>query len=205
VTLGEFEDCPFYPCFVKPISGSASIGAAVISDERALAAHLATFGRDMVVQEYAPGQEFTLDVYRTRGGKVCSVVPRQRLAVRSGEVEKGITVKDDSLITSAVTLAEALGDLWGVFCCQCRRDGPGGEARFFEINPRFGGGVPLSITAGANLPLYLLQEVLGREVTARVGEFAEGVLMLRYDRAAFVRTEPADLPDLPGYDTPSFR
>jgi len=205
VALGEFLDRPFYPCFAKPVCGSASVGAAVIRDEQALGAHLATFGRDMVVQEYAPGQEFTLDVYRTRDGSVCCVVPRQRLAVRSGEVEKGVTVKDDSLIQAVVTLAEALGDLWGVFCCQCRRDGPKAQPRFFEINPRFGGGATLSIVAGANLPLYLLQEVLGREITARVGRFTEGLLMLRYDRATFVQTDPADLDKLPGYDAPSFR
>ena len=55
--------------------------------------------------------------------------------------------------------AEHLDGMWGVFCCQCRRSGTG-PVRFFEINARFGGGAPLSIAAGANLPLYLLQEVL---------------------------------------------
>ena len=105
-------------------------------------------------------------------------------------------------IAAIEKLSGFLGGLWGVFCCQCRR-GPDGVARFFEINPRFGGGAPLSVAAGANLPLYLIQEVLGMPITAKVGDFTDRLLMLRYDDAVFVQvTDPRKLP---GYDTPHFR
>jgi len=188
--LNEFRAEPFYPCFVKPIRGSAGIGAGIIRNERELGTHVATHGELLVVQEYIPGQEFTVDVYRDRRGRVRCVVPRQRLAVRSGEVAKGITVKDEELIAAAIRLSDLLGSIWGVFCCQCRRR-KGDLPRFFEINPRFGGGAPLSIAAGADLPLYLLQEVLGLPITAEVGDFTEGLLMLRYDDAVFLQAEEA--------------
>ena len=201
-TLKEFLRKPFYPCFVKPVRGSAGVGTAVIHNEKELRAHVATYGDLMLVQEYIPGREYTVDVYRTRGGEVLSVVPRQRLQVRSGEVEKGITVRSEELSAATLELAGRLGDLWGVFCCQCRWS-KGQPPRFFEINPRFGGGVPLSIAAGANLPLYLLQEVLGLPITAELGTFQENLLMLRYDEAKFLPVEnPADLP---GYHSPHFR
>ena len=74
---------------------------------------------------------------------------------------------------------------------------------FFEVNPRFGGGAPLSIAAGADLPLYLLQEVLGMPITASVGDFTDQLLMLRYDDALFVQVD--DCSDLPGFDTPHFQ
>ena len=202
-TLEEFSTRPFYPCFLKPVTGSAGIGAGQVRDAMELTAHVAIYGPDMLVQEYIPGQEFTIDVYRTRAGEVRCVVPRQRLAVRSGEVEKGVTVKDDGLTQAAIRLASAMGDLWGVFCCQCRRPNQRSLPRFFEINPRFGGGVPLSIAAGANLPLYLLQEIAGLEVTAQLGRFTDHLLMLRYDEAVFVRLDDAS--SLPGHDTPEFR
>jgi len=203
VTLEEFRAKPFYPGFIKPISGSASFGTALLRDERELKAHVATFGeKKMLVQEYVPGQEFTIDVCRTRSGVVRCIVPRQRLVVRTGEVEKGITVKDRHLIEAAAKLAAHLTDLWGVYCCQCRRQ-PGPEPRFFEINPRFGGGVPLSIAAGANLPLYLLQDVLGLPFDSRpVDDFTDGLLMLRYDNACFVQVK--DPSSLPGFDSPIF-
>ena len=189
-SLKEFHEEPFYPCFVKPVRGSAGVGAGAIASEKELHAHVATFGELLLVQEYVSGQEFTIDAYRTRDGEVRCVVPRQRLAVRGGEVEKGITVKDEALIADAIKLGGLLGDIWGVFCCQCRR-GQDGVARFFEINPRFGGGAPLSIAAGANLPMYLLQEVLGLPITAEVWDFTENLLMLRYDDAVFLEAEDA--------------
>jgi len=188
--LKEFRADPFYPCFVKPIRGSAGIGAGIIRNERELQTHVATHGDVLLVQEYIPGQEFTIDVYRDRQGRVRCVVPRQRLAVRTGEVAKGITVKDEALIAAATELSGLLGSIWGVFCCQCRRR-KGDVPRFFEINPRFGGGAPLSIAAGADLPLYLLQEVLDLPITATVGDFTANLLMLRYDEAVFLSAEEA--------------
>lgn len=202
-TVKEFRKNPFFPCFAKPVSGSAGIGAAVIHEMSQLNGHCAKFGKEMLLQEYLCGQEFTIDVYRTREKKVVCAVPRQRLVVRSGEVEKGMTVRQQDLIDAVVHLAAFMGDIWGVFTCQCRRSTPGAPPKFFEINPRFGGGAPLAIAAGANLPLYVLQEVLGLPITAELGKFTDGLLMLRYDEAVFV---PANnIESLPGYRTPMFR
>jgi len=200
--LDAFRREPFFPCFIKPIRGSASIGTGVLHSEAELNAHLATFGDLMLVQTYVPGAEYTLDIYRTRAGEVKCVVPRQRLSIRAGEVEKGLTVKDDQLIQAGVRLGEALDGAWGVINAQCRRS-PGQEAFFFEINPRFGGGAPLAIAAGADLPRYVLEEALGMEVSARLGAFKPNLLMLRYDEAVYVDAD--DPPNLPGFDTPQKR
>jgi carbamoyl-phosphate synthase large subunit len=203
-TVEQFLTHPFYPCFVKPVEGSAAFGASMIHDAHELRVHLATFGSaEMMVQEYIPGQEFTVDVYRSRAGETRCVVPRQRLEVRSGEVQKGVTVYDEEIIAAATRLADQLDGLWGVFCCQCRRLDTESPPRFFEINPRFGGGAPLSIAAGANLPRYLLEDVLDRPISAELGRFNDGLLMLRYDDAVFAQAD--DIAALNGYDTPEFR
>ena len=186
--VAEFLAEPFYPCFAKPIRGSAGIGAQLIRDGEHLRAHLAAFGRDLLVQEVLEGKEFTIDVYRSRDGVVRCAVPRQRLRVRGGEVQEALTVKDPLLIEAACRLAARLPGLWGAFCCQCRV-GPDGRPRFFEINPRFGGGAPLSIAAGANLPLYLLQEVLGLALTAKLDGFVDRMVMARYDDAVFCQVD----------------
>ena len=198
MTLEEFRTNPFYPCFIKPIRGSASVGAGLINNDGELKAHVATFGEMMLVQEYVPGQEFTVDVFRSRDGTVHCVVPRLRMVIRSGEVEKGITIRNTRVMEDTIKLAGLLGDVWGVFCCQCRCES-GGRPRFFEVNPRFGGGAPLSIAAGANLPRYVLQEVLGRPIDKDI-DFQENLLMLRYDQAVFaVEKNPESLE---GFDSP---
>jgi carbamoyl-phosphate synthase large subunit len=201
-SLGRFRQDPFYPCFVKPMRGSAGHGSARIDSGRELRAHIHVFGGQLLVQDYVPGREYTIDVFRTRDGQIKSIVPRQRLIVRSGEVDQGVTVHDKELIEATINLVNSLDGLWGVFCCQCRR--PEGEPpRFFEINPRFGGGSPLSIAAGANLPLYLLQEVLGLPVTGKVGEFTPNLLLMRYSNDFFKNI--SDPSELNGFDSPIFR
>ncbi len=202
LTLHDFMVQPFYPCFIKPIRGSASIGTSVLNNEHELHTHAAAFGDEMIVQEYVDGQEYTVDIYRDRSGKTRSVVPRQRLVVRSGEVEQALTVKDEQLIEAATHLSDMLDGMWGVFCCQCRRE-KDQPPRFFEINPRFGGGVPLSIAAGADLPAYLLQEVLGMDITAKLGDFIDHMLMMRYEDAIFSQVDSPE--DINGFDHPIFR
>jgi len=193
VTKSEFEKEPFYPCFAKPADGSASFGAARIDDEDQLRRHISKFedrsSSDVIMQEYLDGAEYTIDVYRKRDGQVISVVPRQRLQVRSGEVEKALAVKNDILIDLGISVSDVLDGLWGVFCIQCRMS-DAMRPMVFEINPRFGGGVPLSIKAGANLPLYLIQEILSLEILPKVGQFTDNLLMLRYDQAFFSTIAP---------------
>ena len=57
----------------------------------------------------------------------------------------------------------------------------GDRIQFIEINPRFGGGAPLSIKAGANFPQWILRELLGKKESIRFNRFKDGLIMLRYD------------------------
>jgi len=202
LSLEAFRADPFFPCFVKPVSGSSAVGTARLESQRELAAHVAAFGEALMVQDVVEGSEYTMDVYRRRDGVVVAVVPRQRLETRAGEVARGITVNDPQLIGAALRLVDRLPGLWGAFNIQCRRPA-GGEPYIFELNPRFGGGAPLSIAAGVNLPRLLIEEVLGRPAEPCVGRFTDRLLMLRYDDAVFTVVD--DPRSLPGYDRPITR
>ena len=70
--------------------------------------------------------------------------------------------------------------------------GEDGVVRMIEINARFGGGYPLAQQAGANFPRWLIEETLGLPSTARLDDWEEGVVMLRYDEAVFVRKGASD-------------
>lgn len=197
--LREFRRQQFYPAFIKPLNGSAAIGTGRVANERELNAHVATFGNRLMVQDYVPGQEYTIDIFCRRDGVVCAAVPRQRLMIRAGEVEKSITTNDPQLIEAAVRLASQMPGMWGVFNTQCRRP-IGGEPYFFEVNARFGGGAPLSIQAGVDLPRMVLMEVLGRKVEPVLGKFTDKLLMMRYDDAVFSQVDKTN--DLPGFREP---
>ena len=199
--LSEFRRSPFFPAFVKPLHGSGSVGAARVDTMDALDVHVRLHGGRMLVQTYVPGREYTVDVYKSRDGQTRCIVPRQRLRVRGGEVEHGVTVKDEAIIEATRTLSDGLKDIWGVFCCQCRR-GPDGRIYFFEVNPRFGGGCPLSVAAGADMPACILQDLLGLEIETD-GAFTDRLLMMRYPAAIYRQVDR--LEDLPGFDKPIFR
>ncbi|MGH7178586.1 MAG: ATP-grasp domain-containing protein, partial [Tepidisphaeraceae bacterium] len=86
-----------FPYFLKPRFGSAAMGNYVVRtiDE------LQTFGarvKNAIVQEFVEGAEHTLDVYVDFEGRVRCVVPRKRLEVRTGEVSKGLIVKDPAIM-----------------------------------------------------------------------------------------------------------
>lgn len=64
---------------------------------------------------------------------------------------------------------------------------PDGEIIFIEINPRFGGGYPLSYRAGADFPSWLMQLYMGEHPQVAIDEWEDGLAMLRYDDAIFVK------------------
>ena len=94
---------------------------------------------------------------------------------------------------------ETLGPtLRGLVTLQCIVT-PQRRIRFVEVNPRFGGGAPMGIAAGADYPGWLLQELLGRTPQIAFDGFRHGLCMLRYDWSTFV---PLDAPHTPQLKPP---
>lgn len=168
-----------WPCFLKPWDGYASRGNAVVHNRIELS-FFAKRVPNPICQEFVQGTEFTCDVYVDFAMQVRCIVPRKRIEVRAGEVSKGLTVKDRHIMNEAARLVEALAAGPGLITLQLFKS-PEGKLKFIEINPRFGGGAPLSIQAGANFPKWILQELLGKKPDIRFDGFKDGLLMLRYD------------------------
>jgi carbamoyl-phosphate synthase large subunit len=174
-----------FPYFLKPRSGSAAMGNYVVHNRR----ELEVFGRrvrDPIVQEYVDGAEHTLDVHTGFDGRPRCVVPRKRIEVRSGEVSKGLIVKDPAIMAVGRQVAEMLGECRGVITVQCIVT-PHRRIRVIEINPRFGGGVPLAIHAGADFPKWILAELMGQRPRINPTGFRNDVAMLRFDDSVFLR------------------
>ena len=173
-----------FPYFLKPRTGSAAMGNYVVSNVE----ELHTFGRrvhDAIVQEFIEGVEHTLDIYTGFDGRPRIVVPRKRLEVRGGEVSKALIVKDPAIMTVGRKVAEMLQACRGVITVQCISTADG-RIPVIEINPRFGGGVPLSIQAGADFPKWILMELLGKRSRINPMGFRDDLAMLRFDDSVFI-------------------
>ena len=84
------------------------------------------------------------------------------METRAGEIIKGLTLKGDVYNY----LKDKITNLTGARGCitlQLFYNQKTKEVKAIEINPRFGGGYPLSYSAGANFPKMLIQEYLLNE------------------------------------------
>ncbi len=178
-----------WPCFLKRWDGSASRGNAVAHGP----AELRFFAKripNAICQEFMEGTEYTCDAYVDFETRVRCIVPRRRIEVRAGEVSKAQVVKHARIMDQARRVVELLGAGPGVITLQLFVT-PDNEIRFTEINPRFGGGAPLSIRAGADFPKWILQELTGRRPRIGFDRFTDGLVMLRYDAEVWVKDSRA--------------
>ena len=133
-----------------------------------------------MVQELVEGEEYTIDCFADLAGEVISVVPRVRLATRGGEVAKGRVVRHDALIADVRRLLEMLRPIGHVTVqCIVTEDG---RIVYIEVNPRFGGGAPMSIASGADSCEWLYRILRGEELHYD-GKFRDGLTFLRYDQS----------------------
>jgi carbamoyl-phosphate synthase large subunit len=193
--LAHSDRWPF-PLLVKPRFGSGSVGVAEVKHRQ----HLEWLHHvdDFVVQTKAVGIEYTTDIYIDRRGRCACAVPRRRLEVRAGEVSKGLTVRFRALQDLAASVGEALPGAYGVLNVQIFHDREADRFAVIEINPRFGGGYPLSWRARAPFPVWLMEDIAGAGSRDFFDGWQDGLLMLRYDQALFVEGRGLDLDSDPG-------
>jgi len=182
----EAADGPF-PLFVKPRFGSSTRHVRFVHNRQALKRFENRTSR-LLIQECVQGREFTVDVYAGLDGVPRVAVPRERIQVRAGEVAKGRTVRHAEIIRKSMQAVESLAECVGVVTLQCFLTAEG-AIKFFDLNPRFGGGVPLSIEAGADFPRWIIQEHLGESIEIDPEGWAEDLVMLRYDAEVFCKAK----------------
>jgi carbamoyl-phosphate synthase large subunit len=175
-----------WPCFLKPWDGSAGRGNAVATNRKELLIYSRRIP-NVICQEYVEGTEFTCDAYVDFDMKVRCVVPRRRIEVRAGEMSKGQVSMNSCIMDEAAALVEKLRAGPGVITLQLFLTGDD-KVKFIEINPRFGGGAPLSIKAGADFPKWILQELTGRKPRIHPAGFKDGLTMLRYDSEVWLES-----------------
>lgn len=112
-------------------------------------------------------------------------VPRQRIFVRAGEISKGVTRKNN-IIKEFKDKFSFLDGAFGCLAIQVFCHKKTEKVLGIEINPRFGGGYPLSYLAGANYPLWLIMECFYNKDIPIYNEWKDNLLMLRYDSEILV-------------------
>ena len=178
---------PIFPLFAKPYDGSLSKDLYVVKSKEELTSDIMNHPK-LIFMEYIDKdeyKEFTVDMYFGKDNKVKSIVPRESIEIRAGEISKGLAIKNYLLDYLKDRMDYILGVV-GCVCVQLFYRKSDNDVVAIEINPRFGGGYPLSYAAGANYPKFLIQEYLLGESIEYSDNWKDNTLMLRYDDAVFL-------------------
>ncbi len=190
LAAGEIE----FPLFMKPRWGSGSIGLESIADmeeldmyynilmkkiKKTILATASVGDEYIMIQEKLGGNEFGLDVMNDLNGNNVAVSVKQKLAMRSGETDKALTVDLPEVCEMGKKIGENLKHIGNLDVDIMQR--ANGDYCVLELNPRFGGGFPFSYEAGVNLPKAIIQWVKGEEVDSSILQPEYGKMFAKND------------------------
>lgn len=159
----EHEAITRFPVFVKPDIGYGSRGASIVHDAETLHRLLAN-NPDLIVLEYLPGKEYTVDCFTNRKGELLYAAARERNRIKGG-ISVNTSFPEDQ--TEFIELAKIINNkilFRGAWFYQVKRDTKG-KLCLMEIASRLGGSSLLSRAIGVNLALLTLFDAFDIDVS----------------------------------------
>ena len=132
----------------------------------------------LVVQPFVAGQEYGLDVVSDFDHRHAAVLARRKIAMRSGETDRAVSVDSGPFADLGTALAAAIPHR-GVMDVDVIVDSEG-AAWVIDVNPRFGGGYPFSHIAGADVPSAYVAWALGEVPDPSWSTSTAGVVGSKY-------------------------
>lgn len=179
----EFDKTNYQlPIFIKPIDGSRSVDNFVILNKEQLTDYHFENQKLLFFEflDHKKHTEYTIDLYYDKQSQLKCLVPRQRIEVRDGEVNKAITRKL-SFNDDIWQKMKFINGFRGCITLQIFVNNQTNAIYGIEINPRFGGGFPLTYLAGANFVKWIIDEYLLDKQIEICSNWENNLLMLRYD------------------------
>ena len=167
------------PKFVKPIVGRGSRGVALISSYQQWQEyfrHHSYQKKDVMVQEYIEGQEYTVSAVVGMTGHVYAVVPKKIIS-KKGITYQSVTARHP-LIEQLVLRIQDQFQARGPFNVQLMQKGK--KLYVLEVNPRFSTTVVHTIASGVDEVGCLINDFCFGVSKQKHLHFKENLVMLRY-------------------------
>ena len=177
-----------FPVFVKPRTGSGSVGARKVHDYEILKEAVRE-DPSLIIQEFMDGTDLDADVYiDTVTHQAVSAFSKKKIETRIGGASKTVSFKDEKLfefITRIVAVMKFNGPVDMDFFYK------DGQYYLSEINPRFGGAYLHAYGAGVDFIKLIEKNLKGEANTPCFGNYEDGVVMMMYD--SVVIKKPGEL------------
>ncbi len=168
-----------FPVFVKPRTGSGSVGARRV-DTCEMLEEVTASDPSLIIQELMTGVDMDADVYvDTVSHEPVAIFSKKKISTTIGGANKTISFKDERLFAFVKEALKAF-----------RFNGPldmdlfyqDGRYYLSEINPRFGGAYLHAYGAGVDFPAFIYHNVKEKTAnTDHIGKYDEEIVMMMYD------------------------
>lgn len=149
----DIEDSEF-PVFAKPIVGYSAKGTKKLNSQEEVNAYLE--GKDnMLVVEYLPGEEFTVDCFTNKDGNLLYCGARKRNRVSNGISVNTYFAEEQKEFEELAQKINSVIKFRGAWFYQVKRN-KNGQLTLLEIAARLGGSSLLSRAVGVNFALLTL-------------------------------------------------
>lgn len=161
IVYSEFNKLIEFPLFAKPDDGQGSQGAVRIEDNESLLRNISD--ERMIVTEFLPGKEYTVDCFTDSEGNLLFINPRLRSRIQYGISARAESVDDDRFISIAQDINKEIR-FRGYWFIQLKEDA-NGNLKLLELCTRFSGTFNHSQGLGVNLPLLAVSDFAGMKVS----------------------------------------
>lgn len=167
------------PVFVKPRTGSGSVGARRI-DTYEMLEDVTRADESLIIQELMTGEDMDADIYvDTISHQPVAIFSKKKISTTIGGANKTISFKDEALFTFIRKTLKAFEFNGPLDMDLFYQDG-----RYYlsEINPRFGGAYLHAYGAGVDFFTFIYHNVNDKEANeACIGDYDEDIVMMMYD------------------------
>lgn len=147
-----------FPVFLKPDIGQGSKGTATANSQ----ADVAFFTQqtpDLLVMEYLPGKEYTVDCFSNANGRLEFCEGRERQRTQNGISVRSAIIEDNRFTEIAQKINDSV-ELRGVWFFQVKENAQG-DLVLMEFAPRIAGTMGLTRGKGVNLILMHIFLMMG--------------------------------------------
>jgi carbamoyl-phosphate synthase large subunit len=191
-----------FPVFVKPRTGSGSVGALKINSFKQLQKCIME-DNTLIIQEFMDCIDLDADVYiDIISRKVVSVFSKRKLETKIGGANVTISMKDNNMFESIFNITSKFTFNGPIDMDFFYRDG---KYYLSEINPRFGGAYLHAYGAGVDFIKLIMNNLRGIENECDVGNYKAGIVMMMYDSIVIKSIEEMSKLNIAGNDVKSIK